>query len=485
MAGIPLHKSYNSAVVEAGGYENMTCIEKDCRNYVEQVRRLKLGEGDAAAIQLYFSKMQSMCSGFFFSMDLDEESRLRNIFWADNRSRLAYKEFGDVVTFDTTYLMNKYDMPFAPFVGVNHHGQSTLLGCSLLLNENTETFVWLFKTWLQCMHGQAPLGIITDQDRAMQNAIQIVLPNTKHRWCLWHILKKLPEKFGHHSDKGEIFSAIHVLVYDTETIDEFEEGCSAMIEKYNLHDNDWLSGLYSNRGRWRALRNKVEKEFQADFKSYSQMAPCATKYELEKQFQVVYTISKFREVQDEFIGKVYCDLISSSECFSGTRHAIAVLIRNNITSLPNSYILQRWRRDIDCKERTVGLTRSTGGSNSLAQQASQTTLHDGDGASHHSVIGSVQDPKCSNRKGAPKKLRRKSCLESNSNNAKGAAESPAFTQQQMSPNFIPLDPTNAMLYGSGNDMKTTRCNLHPPSFSILLLVRVEMHVIQNKSKDND
>ncbi|CAA2986828.1 Hypothetical predicted protein [Olea europaea subsp. europaea] len=34
----------------------------------------------------------------------------------------------------------------------------------------------------------------------------------------------------------------------------------------------------------------------------------------------------------------------------------------------------------------------------------------------------------------------------------GAAESPAFTQQQMSPNFIPLDPTNAMLYGSAANL---------------------------------
>lgn len=87
MAGIPLHKSYNSAVVKAGGYENMTFIEKDHRNYVEQVRRLRLGEEDAAAIQLYFSKMQAQCSGFYFSIDLDEESRLKNIFWADYRSR--------------------------------------------------------------------------------------------------------------------------------------------------------------------------------------------------------------------------------------------------------------------------------------------------------------------------------------------------------------------------------------------------------------
>ncbi|XP_052172312.1 protein FAR1-RELATED SEQUENCE 5-like [Diospyros lotus] len=250
MAGIPLHKSYNSAVVEAGGYENMTCIERDCRNYVEKVRRLRLGEGDAAAIQSYFSKMQAICPGFFFSIDLDEESRLRNVFWADNRCREAYKEFGDIVTFDTTYLTNKYDMPFAPFVGVNHHGQSTLLGCGLISSEDTETFVWLFRTWLQCMQGQAPNGIITDQDRAMQNAIQIVLPNTKHRWCLWHILKKLPEKFGNHVQKGAIFSAIHELVYDSQTPEEFEKGWIRMIEEHELHDNDWLDRLYMDRSRW-------------------------------------------------------------------------------------------------------------------------------------------------------------------------------------------------------------------------------------------
>ncbi|XP_022889332.1 protein FAR1-RELATED SEQUENCE 5-like [Olea europaea var. sylvestris] len=216
------------------------------------------------------------------------------------------------------YLTNKYDMPFAPFVGVNHHGQSTLLGCDLLSNEDTNSFVWLFRSWLQCIHSVAPHGIITDQDRAMQNAIQIVFPNTNHRWCLWHILKKLPEKFGYHIDKGSIFSDIHGLVYDSQFVEEFEEGWIAMINKFGLHENDWLSGLYENRKRWvpcflkttfwagmsttqrsesmnaffdgyvhsktslkqfveqyeRALRNKVEKEFQADFKSYSQMLPC-------------------------------------------------------------------------------------------------------------------------------------------------------------------------------------------------------------------
>ncbi|XP_022842001.1 protein FAR-RED IMPAIRED RESPONSE 1-like [Olea europaea var. sylvestris] len=434
MAGIPLQKSFNSAVVEVGGYENLSCIKKDCRNYVEKVRCLRLGKGDASALQSYFCKMQAQCSGFYFSIDLDDDLRLKNVFWTDYRSRQAFKEFGDVITFDTTYLTNKYDMSFAPFVGVNHHGQSTLLGCGLVSNEDTETFVWLFRTWLQSMHGQAPHGIVTDQDRAMQNAIQIVFPNTKNRWCLWHILKKLPEKFGYHVDKGSIFSTIHNLVYDCQFVEEFENGWRVMVERFHLYDNEWLAGLYENRERWvpcylkitfwagmsttqrsesmhaffdgyihskttlkqfveqyeQALRNKVEKEFQADFKSFSQMEPCASRYEIEKQFQAVYTISKFKEVQEEFTGKMYCNLVSVSEGLSGAtyevredvihdehskkksffvsverdkceitcschnfefrgiicRHMIVVLARNDVKSIPERYILRRLRRDV-------------------------------------------------------------------------------------------------------------------------------------------
>ncbi|KAK1361080.1 hypothetical protein POM88_045554 [Heracleum sosnowskyi] len=92
------------------------------------IRRLRLAEGDAVALQDYFNKAQSIDSEFYYSIDLDDENRIKNLFWADARCRAAYREFGDVVTFDTTYLTNKYDMPFAPFVGVNHHGQSILLG---------------------------------------------------------------------------------------------------------------------------------------------------------------------------------------------------------------------------------------------------------------------------------------------------------------------------------------------------------------------
>ncbi|XP_031248146.1 protein FAR1-RELATED SEQUENCE 5-like [Pistacia vera] len=214
-AGIRPNKNFNSMLVEAGGAENLPFLQKDCRNYIEKVRRLRL----------------------------DEEGRLKNVLWVDARSRAAFKEFGDVVTFDTTYLTNKYDMPFGAFVGVDHHGHSILLGCGLISNEDTKTFVWLFQSWLACMLNCAPKAIITDQDKAMQNAIEIVFPGTRHRWCLWHIMKKLPEKLRGYSQYEQIKFSLQNAVYDSLTCEEFEERWNRYIDKYNLHDNDWLLGV--------------------------------------------------------------------------------------------------------------------------------------------------------------------------------------------------------------------------------------------------
>jgi hypothetical protein len=178
-------------------------------------------------------------------MDLDNDCRLRNVFWVDARSRASYEDFGEVITFDTTYMTNRYEMSFAPFVRVNHHGQSILFGAALISSENTETFVWLFETWLKCMNGRSPKAIIIDQDRAMKSAINIIFPNARHRFYLWHILKKIPDKFGLHSWYHDIKSALRSWVYDSQTCDEFDANWQNLLECYKLEDNAWLRSLYS------------------------------------------------------------------------------------------------------------------------------------------------------------------------------------------------------------------------------------------------
>ncbi|XP_041016304.1 protein FAR-RED IMPAIRED RESPONSE 1-like [Juglans microcarpa x Juglans regia] len=141
LADIRTNKSYGSLVVGASGFENLPFLENDCRNYIDKARHLRLGTGGAGALRDYFLRMQYKNPGFFYMIDIDDEGRLKNVFWADPRSRAAYQDFGDVVTFDITYLTNRYGIPFAPFVGGNHHGQSILLGACLISSEDTETFV--------------------------------------------------------------------------------------------------------------------------------------------------------------------------------------------------------------------------------------------------------------------------------------------------------------------------------------------------------
>ncbi|XP_059431570.1 protein FAR1-RELATED SEQUENCE 5-like [Corylus avellana] len=147
-SGMRLNKNLTHWFLKWGGkgVENVPFGEKDCRDFIAKAREFRLGKGGGQAFYDYFRRMQDMNDDFYYVMDMDDDARLRNVFWADARSRATYEFFGDVITFDTTYLTNRYDMSFAPFVRVNHHGQSIIFGTGLLSNEDTDTFVWLFES---------------------------------------------------------------------------------------------------------------------------------------------------------------------------------------------------------------------------------------------------------------------------------------------------------------------------------------------------
>lgn len=67
------------------------------------------------AAKKYLDRQVANCKGFTYVQENSEDGQLRNLFWIDGRSREAFKYFGDVVSFDTTFLKNKYKFPFAPF----------------------------------------------------------------------------------------------------------------------------------------------------------------------------------------------------------------------------------------------------------------------------------------------------------------------------------------------------------------------------------
>lgn len=335
-------------VVRARRHENLSSDDKEILNYVEG-GRLKLKEGDAEAIYQFFGHMQARHPNFFYLLDLDVEGHLKNVFWADARSRAAYKFFNDVILFDTSYIKDKYDMPLVSFFGANHHGQLVLLGCGLLSEESSENYFWVLKTWLTCMLGNHPNAVIINECKAVQG-INEIFPKSGHRICLSHVMKDIQEKLRGLAEYSAVMKALEALIYDSCTVDEFEEEWGKLISGFGLGDNEWFNSLYDIRHLWvpvflmntfwagmsvsqrnecittffegvvrpettikdflggyeMVLQSKHEMEAKADFESLHEVQFTLSKFPMEEQVSKLYTLNMFMRFHDELKATVYC-----------------------------------------------------------------------------------------------------------------------------------------------------------------------------------
>ncbi|EPS63307.1 hypothetical protein M569_11475, partial [Genlisea aurea] len=295
---------------------------------------------DAQNLLDYFKKMQAENPGFYYAIQLDEENRMANAFWADSRSRASYAHFGDAVILDTTYRVNRCRVPFAPFTGVNHHGHSILFGCALLFDDSQSTFIWLFKTFLAAMSDRAPVSFTTDRDRAIVTAVAEVFPKSRHCINKWDLLREGQEvRLSNPNFQVDLYKCISMA----ETVEEFESSWNSVVDKYGLRRNDWLQSIYDARQQWipvyfrdsffaaissgteletsffdgyvdnqttlpmffkqyeRALENSFDKEVDADFDTMCTAPVLRTPSPMEKQASSLYTKRIFAKFQEELV----------------------------------------------------------------------------------------------------------------------------------------------------------------------------------------
>lgn len=199
----------------------------------------------------FFQEKQKEDPNFFYRIVIDEDKKVKHMFWADGTSLKYYEMYGDCISFDTTYMTNKYNLPFAPFVGVTGHAHTCLFACAFISDETIETFKWIFKTFLEAMGGKHPRTIITDQDMAMRPAIKEVFPETVHRNCFFHIKSKCYQKngncFARNIGMPEDFEDI---VNYSLTVSEFERDWKQMVEDYHLENNKYFSKMWETRARF-------------------------------------------------------------------------------------------------------------------------------------------------------------------------------------------------------------------------------------------
>ncbi|KAM3371531.1 hypothetical protein ACQJBY_018766 [Aegilops geniculata] len=233
-----------------GTVDNVPFTKRCLKTLCRKLNKEQSNE-DAVKTMAILAEMKANDPDFNYTVQVDDESRVKTLMWVTSRGFDKYRCFGDAITFDTTYRTNIYDMPFGLFVGVNNHFQSIIFGGAMMRDEKEDTFKWIFKEFVRMVGGKHPQTILTDQARAMELAIEAELPNTVHCWCKWHVLKKAKESMGVLWSKNSDFKfEFHKLVHHIIMEEEFKAGWQQMLEKYSLKKHPFLTQIYEVRHKW-------------------------------------------------------------------------------------------------------------------------------------------------------------------------------------------------------------------------------------------
>ncbi|KAI0507191.1 hypothetical protein KFK09_013312 [Dendrobium nobile] len=256
----------NSGNIQARGAQDFSLHSVDSKSCLRSKLSKSVLVGDVGATLEYLQKMQDENPSFFYAVQVDEMGSLINFFWADAKSVMDFKYFGDVVCFDSTYKYFGYGRPFAQFIGVNHHKQAVIFGSALLHDESKKSYKWLFDTFKTAMSGKQSKTVLTDRSALMTEAIAEMWPGTFHRYCVWHIyqnaLEQLTQAFHGSKTLASDFSR---CLFDYEDEEEFLMAWKTMLETYDLKDNQWLANLFEEREKWALVYGR--EAFYADMKS--------------------------------------------------------------------------------------------------------------------------------------------------------------------------------------------------------------------------
>ncbi|XP_074298524.1 uncharacterized protein LOC141629418 [Silene latifolia] len=204
-----------------------------------------------------------------------------------------------------------------------------------------------------------PTTIITDQCKGINQAVKDVFGDkTQHRLCMWHIMKKLPDKVGPTICQNTNFlKEINSIVWDGEIdTQEFELRWKSILSSYELSDHEWLKSMFDIRSSWilayfrdiylggimrTTSRSESENSFFGNFTN-----PHLTLVEFWMRFQSAMDAQHWKYAKMfERIG-LLC------------KHVLWVLKDRGFDDIPTEYLLDRWGKYATCRPifNVVGTT---------------------------------------------------------------------------------------------------------------------------------
>ncbi|XP_057790461.1 protein FAR1-RELATED SEQUENCE 5-like [Salvia miltiorrhiza] len=282
-----------------GGYDKVGCTSIDFKNYGRDLKVYVAGL-DAHMLLETFKDRKELCDGFQYFYDVDEEKQLRRLIWTDKQAVINFKNFGQAVSFDATYNTNRYKMIFTPFTGRDNHGKCVSFGAAIISHEDMDSYAWVLSKFTECV-GNAPRVFMTDQDPGLKKAVALVWPETHHSWfssmykdrALW-----IPAYFCDISMSG---------LFRTTSLSESE---NSYFKRFLSKFSD-LVVLFMNYNS--ALDSQRDTCQRLNYEDETGVLHILTTMAIEKHASTLYTISIFKEVQEEIVSAFSACMMAKME----------------------------------------------------------------------------------------------------------------------------------------------------------------------------
>ncbi|OIT26461.1 putative protein far1-related sequence 10 [Nicotiana attenuata] len=343
--------------------------EKDIRNFVQSESSTNI-ESDALELLKICKSLKDKDVDFQYDFIVDGCQRLEHVIWAFGDSIHAYDVFGDLVVFDTTYRLNRYEMPLGVWIGVdnhvatvvsirNHAGEEPTMR-QKYYNPQIKKFMAIEKHASKVL---TPFAFELLQDEMILSVEYGLFPHTDGSYLVRHYSKTDGGRFVYWNSIEEVVQCSY---------QKFEFSgilCRRSIRVINAHNYFMLPDKYL-LARWRQENPLVLKfthmmkssnnnnEFQSLHSTFRDLTLESLKtkdedYHIENPQQ---SHTKGRKKGKRLAGgneaakKLrYCKVPNCGGTGHDSRilcrHSIRALTAHNYFMLPDKYLLARWRQE--------------------------------------------------------------------------------------------------------------------------------------------
>ncbi|CAL9029931.1 unnamed protein product, partial [Prunus brigantina] len=329
---IPINQKVSIFEVQSGGMDKIGFIRKDIYNLECSVNG-KLRNHDVELVTEYFMAEQKKNEAFYFKIEGDGDNRFSRCFWADATSRRAYRFYGDVVVFDTTFNTNRYDLTFAPKAiwDTDNKDEFDAKWNSVVTKAGLTDHPWLSsmfdlrESWIPAYARQFFAAGMSSSQRA-EGSHGFFKQYISRRNSLMDFIIRFERALSHQRQKE--------LVADH--VDAFEAAQCIL----PMPMNKQMATLYT-----RTMFQKFEQEL-------IQSTACFLELKTEDASKVVFNVSERKNWETRVAEVVYVKDSDHASCsckrfeFVGIicKHILALFRRDQIEYMPDKYILKRWKK---------------------------------------------------------------------------------------------------------------------------------------------